>query len=173
MSDRIVKSRRSGLPDQDDFGSSRPKIMNVICSNLERDASGKPHHAFPHPALTTAIALVIAGSGLGGCANLGDGAMSGAFVDPAKYELYDCKQLDEQRKSLAARTAELQQLIDKAHTGAAGVVVAEVAYRNDYITTRASAKLADEEWQRNKCHEEAATAAPAAGNPGTAPRRRR
>jgi hypothetical protein len=38
--------------DHDDFGSSRSKITNVIDSNiLERDASGKPHHTFPHPAL--------------------------------------------------------------------------------------------------------------------------
>lgn len=117
-----------------------------------------------------AIALVIASSGLVGCANLGDGAISGAFVDPAKYALYDCAQLDAQRKSLAARTAQLQRLIDKAHTGAAGAVVAEVAYRNDYVTTRASAKLAEEEWQRNKCHESASTAAPAEISPGSAPR---
>ncbi|GAB1715709.1 MAG: Twin-arginine translocation pathway signal [Nitrobacter sp.] len=98
-----------------------------------------------------AIALLIAGGGLGGCANLGDGALSGAFVDPAKYDLYDCAQLDTERKSLAARTAELQKLIDKAHTGVAGPVVAEVAYRNDYITARASAKLVEEEWRRNRC----------------------
>jgi hypothetical protein len=170
MSDRIAKDRCSGMMDHDDFGLSRPKIMNVIDSNiLERDVGGKPRHAFPHPVLTAAIALMIAGSGLGGCADLGDGAMSGAFVDPAKYALYDCAQLDAQRKSLAARTAQLQRLIDKARTGAAGTVVAEVAYRNDYITTRASAKLAEEEWQRNKCHETAAPAAPAAISPGSAP----
>jgi hypothetical protein len=174
MSDRVAKNSRLGMTDHDDFGSSRPKIMNVIDSNIfARDADGKPHHAFLHPALIAAIAVVIASSGLGGCADLGDGAMSGAFVDPAKYALYDCAQLDAQRKSLAARTAQLQRLIDKARTGAAGTVVAEVAYRNDYITTRASAKLAEEEWQRNKCHETAAPAAPAAPaavGPGSAPR---
>ena len=120
-----------------------------------------------------AIALLIAGGGLGGCANLGDGAVSGAFVDPAKYDLYDCPQLDAQRKSLAARTAELQRLIDKAHTGVAGAAVAEVAYRNDYITVRASAKLAQEVWQRNKCRETAATAAPAASSPRAVPPLRR
>ena len=31
-----------------------------------------------------------------------------AFADPAKYELYDCKQLEAERKSLANRTADLQ-----------------------------------------------------------------
>jgi hypothetical protein len=164
MSNRTVNDRRLRLLDHDDFGSSRPKIMNVIDSNiLERDAGGKPLRTFPHPALAAAIALLIAGGGLGGCANLGDGPVSGAFVDPAAYDLYDCKQLDAQRKSLATRTAELQRLIDKAHTGVAGSVVAEVAYRNEYITTRASAKLAEQEWRRDKC-DEAPAAAPAASN---------
>jgi hypothetical protein len=38
-------------PDHDDFGSNRSKVMNVIDSDiLERDAGGKPLHAFPHPA---------------------------------------------------------------------------------------------------------------------------
>jgi hypothetical protein len=122
--------------------------------------------------LALAVALFAAAVGLGGCAGLGDGFASGAFVDPAKYELYDCKQLEAERKSLAARTAELQRLMNKADTGVAGPVVAEVAYRNDYITVRASAKLADEEWRKNKCVETApaaaAPAAPAVANPASA-----
>jgi hypothetical protein len=127
--------------------------------------------------LALAIALFAVGAGLSGCAGLGDGFASSAFVDPAKYELYDCKQLEGERKSLAARTAELQRLINKADTGVAGPVVAEVAYRNDYITVRASAKLADEEWRKNRCVETApaaaAPAAPAAANPaGAHPRGR-
>ena len=36
----------------------------------------------------------------------------------------------------------------KAETGVAGSVVAEVAYRNDYIALRAQSKLADEAWRR-------------------------
>jgi hypothetical protein len=46
-------------------------------------------------------------------------------------------------------------------------VVAELAYRNDYVAVRGQTKLADEAWQRNKCHE-AAPAAPA-GAPPAAP----
>ena len=41
----------------------------------------------------------------------------------------------------------------KAETGVAGPVVAELAYRNDYIAVRGQAKLADEAWRRNKCRE--------------------
>jgi hypothetical protein len=98
-----------------------------------------------------AMALVVLTMSLGGCAEVGDSFASGAFVDPAKYELYDCKQLETERKALAVRTAELQGLIAKAATGTGGTVVGELAYRNDYIFARAQAKLAEETWQRNKC----------------------
>ena len=99
------------------------------------------------------MALLVSGIGLAGCANLGDGFASGAFVDPARYELYNCKQLEVERKSLAARATELQGLMAKADTGAAGPVVGEFVYRNDFITARAQYKLADEVWRRNKCVE--------------------
>jgi|SRR6185295_1694841 len=117
----------------------------------------------------TAAALLMLGTGLGatlgGCANVGDSFASGAFVDPAKYEQFDCKQLEAERKALATRTAELQGLIAKAETGTAGSVVGELAYRNDYISARASSKLAEETWQRNKC----ATSSPAVATPAPAP----
>src|SRR5712671_2004853 len=113
----------------------------------------------------TAAALLVLCAGLGGCANVGDSFASAAFVDPAKYEQFDCKQLDTERKTLATRTAELQGLIAKAETGTGGAVVGELAYRNDYISARASAKLAEEMWQRNKC----AASSPAAAAPAPVP----
>ena len=105
---------------------------------------------FPH--CLAALALVALGTGLSGCAGMSD-TVSPAFADPAKYDLYDCKQLEPERKRLAARTAELQGLMAKAETGVGGAVVAEVAYRNDYIAARGQAKLADEAWQKNRCRE--------------------
>ena len=118
---------------------------------------------------TAAVALLVlcAGlcAGLGGCANVGDSFASAAFVDPAKYDQFDCKQLEAERKTLATRTAELQGLIAKAETGVGGSVVGELAYRNDYISARASAKLADETWQRNKC----TAASPAVATPAPPP----
>jgi hypothetical protein len=107
----------------------------------------------------TAMAVLGAGIGLSGCAGLGDSFASGAFADPAKYQYYDCKQLEAERKSQAARSAELQGLMAKAETGVAGPVVAELAYRNDYISVRAQAKLADEAWRQNRCQESPPAAA--------------
>ena len=112
------------------------------------------------------VAVVALMVGLAGCAGVGDSFISGAFVDPARYELYDCKQLETERRGLAARGAELQRLIDKAQTGTAGTLVGEAVYRNDYISTRALMKLSEEAWQRNKCTETApAIIAPQASKP--------
>ena len=107
------------------------------------------------------LGLLALGGGLSGCANMGD-TMSSAFADPAKYDLYECNQLEAERTRLAARAAELQGLMAKAETGVAGPVVAELAYRNEYISTRGQAKLADEVWRRNKCKETIPEAKPAA-----------
>ena len=100
-----------------------------------------------------------------------------AFADPAKYDLYDCKQLEAERKTLATRTAELQGLMTKAETGVAGPVVAEMAYRNDYIAVRGQSKLADEAWQQEQVpgietsRDSAAPAARAAPTEGARVRR--
>jgi hypothetical protein len=114
----------------------------------------------------TAAALLALAIGLAGCAQMGDSFVAGAFADPAKYDFYDCKQLEAERKALATRGAELQGLMAKADTGVAGPVVAELAYRNEYVSVRGQARFAEEAWQRNKCRDTApaaiAPAAPAA-----------
>jgi len=110
-------------------------------------------HSLPLSRAAVVAALLALAVGLAGCANMGDSFASGAFADPAKYDFYDCKQLEAERKSLATRGAELQGLMAKADTGVAGPVVAELAYRNDYISVRAQSRLAEENWLRNKCHD--------------------
>src|ERR1700686_4222834 len=104
----------------------------------------------PLPRAAAAAALLVLGFGLSGCAEMSD-SMTSAFADPAKYDLYACKQLEPERKSLATRQAELQGLMAKAETGVAGPVVAELAYRNEYIAVRGQSKLAEEAWRKNKC----------------------
>jgi hypothetical protein len=116
------------------------------------------------PRIVVVLALFALGPSLSGCADMSEG-MTSAFADPSKYDLYECKQLETERKSLASRAAELQGLMAKAQTGAGGAVVAEIAYRNDYIAVRGQAKNAEEAWQRNKCHETPPSAAtPAAAS---------
>ena len=117
--------------------------------------------------------LLALGIGLSGCAAIGENVTT-AFADPAKYDLYECKQLGPERRGLAGRMAEVQGLMAKAETGVAGPVVAELAYRNDYISLRAQSKLADEAWRRNKCKDDSPAAgapAPPAAPPKGAPSR--
>lgn len=109
-------------------------------------------------------ALVAAGFALSGCAGMSE-TIAPAFADPAKYELYDCKQLEGERKALAVRTADLQKLMDKAETGTGGAVVSELAYRNDYVAVRGSAQLAEDAWRRNRCRETPPDAKPAPSTP--------
>ena len=104
------------------------------------------------PQAFAGMALLACGTLLSGCADMSDG-MTSAFADPAKYNLYDCKQLEAERKNLAIRMAELQGLMSKAQDGFAGPAVAEIAYRNDYIAIRGQKKNADEAWALNKCHD--------------------
>jgi hypothetical protein len=112
------------------------------------------------PLLRAAMAMALLGLGVGlnGCAEMSD-SMAVVFADPAKYDLYECKQLETERARLATRSAELQGLMAKADTGVAGPVVTELAYRNEYINVRGQTKLADEVWRRDKCVASAATAA--------------
>jgi hypothetical protein len=122
-----------------------------MLSDYESRMIDRARRIWPRPGLAMTMALFGLGA-LSGCADMGD-SMTSAFADPAKYDLYDCKQLEPERKTLANRAAELQGLMAKAETGAAGSVVSELAYRNDYIAIRGQQKFAEEAWRRNKCHE--------------------
>src|ERR1700733_7093339 len=118
------------------------------------------------PRAFAGMVMLACGSLLSGCADMSDG-MTSAFADPAKYNLYDCKQLETERKGLSVRMAELQGLMSKAQDGFAGPAVAEIAYRNDYIALRGQKKNADEAWALNKCHD--SPPAKAAETPPAAP----
>ena len=90
-------------------------------------------------------------------------------MDPAKYDLFDCKQLEATRKSLASQSAELEGLIAKAETGAGGVRGSRNGYRLELAKVRASAHLAEKVWERDKCTPSAQTSAPAATVPSLSP----
>ena len=129
----------------------------TACASFSRT----PPRAFARlaPAFALALALPALGLALSGCAGMNEGmgesmgeSMTAAFADPAKYELWDCKQLEPERKTLANREAELQGLMAKAQTGTAGPLVAEMAYRNEYLAVRGQAHFAEEAWRKNKCH---------------------
>jgi hypothetical protein len=127
----------------------------------------------PSSRVIAAAMLLTLGAALAGCSSLSDSSASLAFADPAKYDLYECKHLEPERKRLADRAAELQGLMAKAETGVGGAVVAELAYRNDYVAIRGQQRLAEDAWRRNKCRETIPGAAipvtPQAAAPRAAP----
>lgn len=123
------------------------------------------------PKLLRAAAIIVllaSAAGVSGCAQIGDSVPS-AFADPARYDLYDCKQLETERASLATRATDQEKLMAKAQTGVGGTVVSEMVYRNELISIHAQQKLLEEAWRKNKCHESppdaAAAATPAAPSP--------
>lgn len=109
--------------------------------------------------------------GLGGCASGGDsGFGSSVFVDPAKYDLYNCQQLATARKTTNDRVVELERLMAKAETGAGGALVSGLAYQTDYRAQRAQRDAIDEKLARNNCSAELAPP-PAATAPSDKRRR--
>ena len=127
------------------------KRMTVECMIEGRDR-GRAGRRFPSRSLFAAAArLAVIGSiaaGLGACAS---GASSSAFVDPAKYELYNCQQLGTARKASNDRVVELEGLMAKAESGAAGSLVSGLAYQTDYLSERARRDQIDEKITSNNC----------------------
>ena len=58
------------------------------------------------------MALFGIGLWLAGCADMSD-SMTSAFADPAKYDLYQCKQLEIERKNLATKASLLMDDVEK------------------------------------------------------------
>ena len=90
---------------------------------------------------------------LGGCAT--GGVTSSLFVDPSRYDLYDCKQLATERATVDTRVVQLEGLIAKAETGVAGGLVSGLAYQGDYAQARAQRDLIDQKRASNNCSAEA------------------
>lgn len=107
--------------------------------------------AFGIRLLPSTVGVVLAAALLSGCAT--SDATFSPFNDPARYDLYDCAQLDTARKPVANRLSELRGLMAKAETGAAGSLVSGVAYQSDFTATRAQLDLIDQNRRRNNCGE--------------------
>jgi len=90
------------------------------------------------------------GLGLSACAGTHVGS-SAAFIDPARYELYDCKQLNEEYAVVIKRELELSSLMAKAEQGPAGGLMAELGYRGDFVSIRARREQIEERMAQNNC----------------------
>ncbi len=90
------------------------------------------------------IALILTGCATGG-------VTSSVFVDPSRYDLYDCKQLATERVSVDKKVTDLEALMAKAETGVAGGLVSGLAYQADYSQAKAQRDLIDQKRASNNC----------------------
>lgn len=88
---------------------------------------------------------------LAGCSTNAD-QFGSAFVDPARYTLYDCQQLAAEYATVVERETELRGLMDRARQGAAGSLVAEAAYGTDYLTYHGRRQAIEEAARRDNCN---------------------
>ena len=130
-------------------------------------------HAASRGLLAAALRLAAVGV-LAACAGAcAGGASSSVFVDPASYDLYNCQQLGTARRTTDARVVELEGLMAKAETGAAGMLVSGLAYQTDYRANRARRDQIDEKIVSNNCTSADLAPPPAAAPPAAPPASKR
>lgn len=81
-----------------------------------------------------------------GCSNVED-----LFVQPGKYEIYNCEQIAIQGKAAAERERELKELMGKASRGAVGELVNSMAYRSEYLAAVGQLKQLEQIAVDKKC----------------------
>jgi hypothetical protein len=110
------------------------------------------------------LSLVVAG-----CSTNAD-QLGSAFVDPARYTLYNCQQLSAEYATVLEKEAELRGLMDRAREGVAGTVVAETAYGGEYLTYHGRRQGIEEAARRDNCSLTAPPRRPGARQTKTVPR---
>jgi hypothetical protein len=110
--------------------------------------SGVSMHTAPLVALFVGDLLV--GEILLACSPAAMGPVT-VFVDPGKYQYYNCEQLAGQRTYWTNRELELKMLMDKTEQGTGGTVVNVIAYQTDYVTAREELKVIDATVRAKNC----------------------
>ena len=108
--------------------------------------------ARPSPIVT--MMLVLAALPLG-CA----GRVEIALVDPEKYQLHNCAQLEREMKALREHAQELRTLQERAARDAAGAFVARVTYEPDYLSTIGNMEVIEATARDKDCDPSIAAAA--------------
>lgn len=158
---------RDPLPPHHKFNTKTRNTTHMehewMPKGLNRDHARRQEAGGLSAVLRMAVLGAVAMS-LGACASPGEGGFgSSVFLDPAKYELYNCQQLLTARKDVNNRVLELEGLMAKAETGAGGALVSGLAYQTDYRAQRAQRDDLDARIARDNCGAEVAPpAAPAA-----------
>jgi hypothetical protein len=98
-------------------------------------------------AIASGLALTTT---LVGCAS--DTKSGNAFVSPARFMLYTCKELGQQQAALLGRQRQLEQLMAKSKQDAGGGFVNVIAYEPDYQNTLGEMKVLRQQQAEKGCN---------------------
>ncbi|HEY1475893.1 MAG TPA: hypothetical protein VGF53_17620 [Pseudolabrys sp.] len=97
-----------------------------------------------------------------GCA-MSEDPMASFLVAPGGYTLFSCDDIARTRTGVLARQKQLEELMAKAGTDAAGRIIAETTYGTEYAATRGQLRSLQAAAAERNCN------VPAAGTPGAPP----
>jgi hypothetical protein len=98
--------------------------------------------------LFVGLICFVAGA-LAGCSL--DSGPGSYLVDPARYDLMQCKDLVAQWKNLSAREQELRKLQARASEGTGGAIIGAISYRPDFEAVLADKKNVQREAAEKNC----------------------
>jgi hypothetical protein len=93
------------------------------------------------------LLCAVAATALAACSN-GAGTL---LVDPGRYDVYHCNDLQTRWKELTKKEQELRALMEKANQTTGGTVIGAMAYRADYESTLTEEKLVQRQAAEKKC----------------------
>lgn len=87
---------------------------------------------------------------LGSCAS--DPKTGNVLVSPARFMLYNCKELAQHQMSLVARQRQLEGLMRQAKQGSGGSFVSAIAYEPDYQNVLGEMKVLRQQQAEKECN---------------------
>lgn len=88
---------------------------------------------------------------LSGCAGMTESATETFLAAPGKYDLYDCRNIEAELKSVQGRELELRHLMERAAQSSGGDLVNAIAYRSEYLRARGDLRLLNEAAAKKNC----------------------
>jgi hypothetical protein len=118
-------------------------------------AIAKPRAAHPAPLAVPMIlvGIVLAGAVLSACSSTSDTSYS-LFVDPGKYQYYNCAQIAGEMKNWSNRQKELQTLMDRAEQSAGGAAVGLIAYKAEFVAAQEELESLHSAARSKKCEQD-------------------
>jgi hypothetical protein len=122
---------------------------NLICDPADLVLRSADAALVRSPGAAIASFCVLVAGLLAGCST-SDGAHS-FIIDPGHYSVYHCDGLAARLKVLLAREQDLANLMNRASEGGGGVLIGNLAYRNDYENTVGEEKVLRRTAAEKKC----------------------